>query len=387
MPRKILVIEDDPSARRLLGYTLKQEGYEVLSAPNGLDGLRKAFEGDPDLVVLDVMLPGVDGFEVCHRLRGDPRTAELPVLMLSAKGQQTDKATGLKVGANEYMVKPADPSDLISSIQNLLVQRTQDVARAIAFLAAKGGVGASTVAVNVAIAISQRNKRVILVDLCPYSGATAALLGLKPERTIAGLFADSTDALDPSDLEAALITHDSGVRVLASPQIAAEYKGLSPSQISSLFSELRNMADYVLTDVSAYPSEVETTVLSKCHPIIVVTGAKPDSLASASSAAALLDKLGIAQERLGTVVVDRDGLLPEAELSKLKEIIESTTRIRLLAIIPYDTKAPFEFEARGIPVTLAEPSRPMALALKDLADMVVGGDSRACGGELASSGK
>lgn len=386
VPRKVLVIEDDPSARRLLGYALKQEGYEVLLAPNGLDGLKKAFEGDPDLVILDVMLPGVDGFEVCCRLRADPRTEQLPILMLSAKGQQADKATGLKVGANDYMVKPAAPSDLISSVQSLLVQRVQGAARAIAFLGAKGGVGTSTVAVNVAIAISQRDKRVILVDLCPYSGTVAALLGLKPELTIAGLFADSTDTIDPHDLEEALITHDSGLRVLASAQTAAEYRGFSPSQSEALFNELRQMADYIITDVSAYPSEAEAMALGKCHPIIVVTGSKADSLASASSAAALVDRLGIAQERLGTVVVDRDGLLPEAEPSKLKEVIESTTQIRLLAIIPYDTKAPFEFEARGTPVTLAEPNRPMALSLKGLADVIVDGDGLASGDRPAGSG-
>ncbi|MBN1643734.1 MAG: response regulator [Dehalococcoidales bacterium] len=118
--KKILAIEDDPSFSRYLGYMLTKEGYEVITAGNGLAGLRKAREENPDLVILDVMLPGLDGFEVCHRLRDDPKTAKLPVLMLSAKGQDADKTTGLRVGANEFLSKPIEREVLLSKIKEYL---------------------------------------------------------------------------------------------------------------------------------------------------------------------------------------------------------------------------------------------------------------------------
>ena len=121
--KKILVIEDDPIGLRLIQYTLQHEGYQVLSAPNGLEGLRKANEENPDLVILDVMLPGIDGFEVCYRLRAEPQTAQLPILMLSAKAQDTDKTTGLKVGADDYLTKPASPSEIVKRVETLLAQR------------------------------------------------------------------------------------------------------------------------------------------------------------------------------------------------------------------------------------------------------------------------
>ena len=123
MNSKILVVEDDPGALRLISYTLQAEGYEVITATNGLQGLRKAQNDKPDLVVLDVMLPGIDGFEICHRLRADPGTARLPIMMLSAKARETDKATGLNVGADDYLTKPADPSDIVSHIKALLAKR------------------------------------------------------------------------------------------------------------------------------------------------------------------------------------------------------------------------------------------------------------------------
>jgi DNA-binding response OmpR family regulator len=125
MDEKILVIEDDPGTLRLMVYSLQHEGYQVISAANGLEGLRKAQEEEPDLVVLDVMLPGIDGYEVCHRLRAEPHTAHLPILMLSGKAQETDKATGLKVGADDYIAKPVSPSETADRVRKLLAERRQ----------------------------------------------------------------------------------------------------------------------------------------------------------------------------------------------------------------------------------------------------------------------
>lgn len=119
MDKKILVIEDDPASSKLMQYALTQHGYEVLIASNGSDGLRKARTEGPALVILNVMLPGMDGFEVCHRLRieGDG----LPIVMLSEKAREADRATGFRLGANEYLIKPVSPSKVISVVDDLMV--------------------------------------------------------------------------------------------------------------------------------------------------------------------------------------------------------------------------------------------------------------------------
>ena len=126
MGKKILVIEDDPSTLRLIRYTLQQEGYQVLTATNGLDGMRKAQSGEIDLIILDVLLPGVDGFEICHRLWADPQTAQLPILMVSGKAREIDKATGLKMGADDYITKPWHRPELVTKIAAML-ERTSAV--------------------------------------------------------------------------------------------------------------------------------------------------------------------------------------------------------------------------------------------------------------------
>jgi len=125
MNRKILVIEDDPVALRFIKYTLEQKGYQVVTALNGLEGLRKAKTEEPDLIILDIMLPGIDGFEICYRLRAEPQTARLHILMFSAKVQEVDKATGLRVGADDYLTKPANAAEIISRVERLLTQEKE----------------------------------------------------------------------------------------------------------------------------------------------------------------------------------------------------------------------------------------------------------------------
>lgn len=120
--KKVLIIEDDPSFLRAVSHIIEKEGYSVITASNGMTGLRMAKEDKPDLLILDVMLPGLDGFEICSRLRNEPQTAKLPIIMLSAKGQETDKTTGLKVGANEYLTKPVDRALLLEKVTALLAK-------------------------------------------------------------------------------------------------------------------------------------------------------------------------------------------------------------------------------------------------------------------------
>ena len=99
---------------------IEREGYKVIAASNGMTGLRMVSEEKPDLLILDVMLPGIDGFEICSRVRKNSETSEIPVIMLSAKGQEADRNTGLKVGANEYLDKPVDRELLLEKIASYI---------------------------------------------------------------------------------------------------------------------------------------------------------------------------------------------------------------------------------------------------------------------------
>ena len=117
---KILVIEDEPDILEVLNYNLSREGYKVCTSRNGEEGLRLAAKESPDLVILDLMLPGLDGIEVCRRLRQDPVTRSTPVIMATAKSEESDLVLGLGVGADDYIVKPFSPRELIARVQAVL---------------------------------------------------------------------------------------------------------------------------------------------------------------------------------------------------------------------------------------------------------------------------
>jgi len=114
---KILIVEDDPDIVEMIDYNLKKEGYRTISVLNGEDAIGLAEKENPDLIILDLMLPEMDGFQVCKHLKGEEKTNAIPIVMLTAKSQETDKVLGLELGADDYMTKPFSPRELIARIR------------------------------------------------------------------------------------------------------------------------------------------------------------------------------------------------------------------------------------------------------------------------------
>ncbi len=121
MPKKILVIEDDKFLRELISQKLLKEGYEISEAIDGEEGLKKVKEEKPDLVLLDLILPGIDGFEVLSEMKDDPILAQIPVIILSNLGQKEDVEKGLRLGAVDYLIKAHfTPGEIVEKINNAL---------------------------------------------------------------------------------------------------------------------------------------------------------------------------------------------------------------------------------------------------------------------------
>jgi len=117
---RILVVDDESYILHILDFSLGAEGFEVVTAPNGEKAVEKAKQLQPDLIVLDIMMPVLDGYETCRRLKQQPETKEIPVLLLTAKGREVDKRLGFDVGAVDYIVKPFSPSRLIERIEEII---------------------------------------------------------------------------------------------------------------------------------------------------------------------------------------------------------------------------------------------------------------------------
>lgn len=150
--KRILVIEDDRSLSEVLAYNLRQEKYDAIVALDGMDGLRQAQLKTPDLIVLDLMLPQMDGLEVCRKLRSDPVTSNVLILMLTAKSEETDQVVGFTLGADDYVTKPFSVKILLERIKALLRRRESN------------GEASDTI-VSQGVMIDRRRHRVMIDEL------------------------------------------------------------------------------------------------------------------------------------------------------------------------------------------------------------------------------
>ena len=156
MTEKILLVDDDKDTLRLVGLMLRRQGYEVRAVDNGAQAITMAQEETPDLILLDIMMPEMDGYEVARRLRADPGTAEVPIIMFTAKSQVDDKVMGFEAGADDYLTKPTQPRELFAHMKAVLARSGRPRADAeapagergyvIGVTAVKGGLGVTTLA-------------------------------------------------------------------------------------------------------------------------------------------------------------------------------------------------------------------------------------------------
>ena len=170
MSAKILLVNDDLQSLKLVGVMLQRRGYTIVAACGGAQGLAKAESDRPDLVILDVMMPDIDGLEVCRKLRSQPSTSHIPIIMFTARTLIRDKLDGIQAGVDDYLTKPIHPNDLAARVEAVLQHSARPLtpaARVIGFLGVKSGVGTTTLALNTAaaLAMAEADRRVILADL------------------------------------------------------------------------------------------------------------------------------------------------------------------------------------------------------------------------------
>ena len=206
---------------KFLRILLVRQGYYPLVAENGLKALEIANKETPDLIILDVMIPAMDGYEVARSLHRRPETAMIPILMFTARAQPEDKVTGYEVGVDLYLTKPVHPLDLQANIRALLAQRQsrkavlEEQGYLVGVLSAKGGAGVSTLALNLAISMArQQNLQVTAVELRPGLGSWNEELNLNSKSGLANLLRMDATEIDQNKIETQLTQTLFGVRLL-----------------------------------------------------------------------------------------------------------------------------------------------------------------------------
>ena len=265
MSEKILIIDDDLDTLRLVGLMLQRQGYQISAATNGQQGLDKAFEEDPDLILLDVMMPDMDGYEVTRRLRLNPSTMETPVLMFTAKTQLDDKVIGFEVGANDYLTKPTHPSELQARVKALLARagekkdgatsaRDGNRGFVIGVLGARGGLGATTLAINLAAGLRTRTKsEVIVAEMLPGRGALALELGVTNSKGLSDLLsASKLSDITRDGVKELLVHHDSGLKLLLASDRPRDMHLIGQNaNYEAIVSKLADLARFVVLDLGA----------------------------------------------------------------------------------------------------------------------------------------
>ncbi|MGQ9600866.1 MAG: response regulator [Anaerolineae bacterium] len=357
MSHKILIVDDEPAALKVLGLALHREGYEVLGAQSGQEALQKARNEQPDLIILDVMMPDMDGFETCRQIRSTPDIAHIPVILLTALSKIEDKVTGFEAGADDYVSKPVSLKELSARVRVLLtraraaVQVAPPPARAhiVAFVGVKGGVGTTTLALNVALATLEKEHSTILAELQPQGGSLGDQLGVQFQRTLSSLLEQRPETIDAAFIESCLLPDRTGLRVLLSPpRPVAIPQEWTTRHAEKIIHHLAGMADYLFLDLESAINPATQMVLNRANRIALVCEPDPIAFQIAKRWQTALEQRGLAGKRIGIVVVNRSNPATGYSRLQMDEMLGSA----LLGLIAPAPEICFYANSTAIPLLL-----------------------------------
>lgn len=313
MADKILIIDDDIDTLKLVGLMLERQGYEITVASNGAIGLSKASAERPQLILLDVMMPDLDGYEVTRRLRSDPTLAQIPIIMFTAKTMVDDKVAGFEAGVDDYLTKPTHPAELTAHVKAVLARTVQtkpapsERAKLIAFLGAKGGTGTTTLALNVSVALQSRGQDVILAEINPGRGSVGLSLGNQEPPGLANLLSRALKDIHLRSVEAELVGDRTGVRLLmASPHPKETDLEQAVPQIEAVLNNLASLCTVVVTDLGNGLRPYVKPILKAADRVIIVTEPLYPSTVLARDLVDDLEASGIGRHKIHLALVTRE---------------------------------------------------------------------------------
>jgi pilus assembly protein CpaE len=386
MAERILVVDDDLDSLKLIGLMLQRQGYEIIVANNAQQALSKAAAEHPDLIILDVMMPDMDGYEVCRRLRRDPETQPIPIIMFTAKTMVDDKVAGFEAGADDYLTKPTHPAELASRIKAVLARSaaqrrpSSDQAMSIGFIGAKGGVGTSTLAMNLAAALSQREPA-ILADFRPGQGTIGLALGFGRSTGMANLLSRPATEITPRSVETEIMTHSSGLRLLLSSARPKEtLLAPAPDTAALIVRHLRTLARSVLLDLGPGLNRVSARILQDIDQLVIAVEPNRIALTLARDIMGEVEQIGLSQSRVNIVLINRAQSSLQIPWQEAEQILNH----EMTAIISPAPELAFQAAEAGFPIILFQPNSIVANQFAKLAEEVGNRVRTLAGGGMSS---
>ena len=292
MAKKILVIDDHLETVELIEMTLRRHGYDVTGVQSGAAGIKKAKAERPDLILLDIMMPDMDGLAVCRQIRSDEELEPIPVILFTAKTQAEEKLMGFEAGADDYLTKPTRPEELIARVEAILARHEGEQEGAegpetesaepegapleegerrslIVVLGARGGAGATTTAINLAVAMAEQGEKTILADLDFTQGHIGIYLDEEVRRDIVEWANFPAERL-ADELSAHVIYYGERLRLLLSNPHLTIGPGALGAARTALMSDVLAKSDYsVVVDLGLNVTENVRPLLQKADYVLI----------------------------------------------------------------------------------------------------------------------
>lgn len=370
MANRILAVDDNAVNLKVVSATLLHAGYEVFTAQNGLEALSIVEQVWPEVIILDVDMPEMDGYEVCRRLRANPKTSHIPVMILTVHDTLEEKVKGFESGADDYLTKPFQPAELQARIKVLLRRKFLESGgsgpqqgKVLSVFSLRGGAGVTTLATNLATGLAQIwQKQVALVDLNLTMGQSALMLNLALRNTWSDLAKIPVEEIDSEVITAVLLHHESKVDVLAAPREIGESQIVTAEIVDRVVSVLKTRYSYVVIDLPHDVSEPTLAALDLTDEILSLFAPDIASVRAMVGALELFSKLGIPGDKVRVALnwtFERKGLA--------RKDIERVLKRPVQWIIPFAAETIVSAINLGTPPVLSVPTSPMGMLFEDFA--------------------
>ncbi len=383
MGEKILIVDDDIDSLKLIGLMLQRQGYEIAAASAGGQAITKAAQEHPDLVILDVMMPDMDGFEVCRRLRADPNTAGIPIIMFTAKTLVDDKVTGFEAGADDYLTKPTHPAELASRVKAILARSAaqrhtaaSDSGLMIGFLGAKGGVGTTTIALSVAAMLSQKGPTIVS-DIRPGQGSMGLMLGMARATGMTNLLARQAAEINARTIEAELTPHPSGLRALLSSIRPKDTQmNVNPDTTVAILKGMRSLARNVSVDLGSGLTRQTARLVKEIDHLVVIVEPFRVTLNMARELLKELEASGLNKVRASIVLVNRTQSTLQVPWQEAEQLLGH----EMLSIVSPAPELAFQAVEANTPMALYQPTSVVATQIGKIAEELSARGSVSAGG-------
>ncbi|HUS84077.1 MAG TPA: response regulator [Anaerolineales bacterium] len=371
MTNKVLIIDDDVDTLKLVGLMLERQGYEISVASNGTIGLAKAAEDKPELILLDVMMPDLDGYEVTKRLRANPALAHIPIIMFTAKTMVDDKVAGFEAGVDDYLTKPTHPAELTAHVKAVLARTAQavlapeDKAQIVGFLGSRSGIGTSTLALNSGVALGEKGYDVIVAELNPGHGSMGLELAIQDPSGLSNVLSRSLKDIHLRSVEAEIVNHSSGIRLLLSSFHPRETElEQAVPQMEAVVSNLASMCDLLILDLGAGLKPFAKPILQQCDRIILSVEPVYPSDAMGRALLQELETSGINTKKVGLALINR----VRTSLQVPWRQVESDLGIELAGIVSPAPEQAHQASQAGSPLVVSYADSLVSEQIRKLAE-------------------